>query len=144
MTPRLQRFALSTQMQPHTQRIIRTVIADSSPRVVRTICSCLQEEPAVQIVGTAADGAAALSLIETLRPDLVLLDLELPCMTGFEVASRLAAEFPATLVVVVTRADVFQSIAKLSKLGVYGIVARQDLRKQLPQLLHRILLLPRF
>jgi two-component system, NarL family, response regulator DesR len=96
----------------------------------------------VQIVGTAADGAEALSLIEALRPDLVLLDLELPPINGFDVASRLAAEFPATLVVVVTRVDVFKSIAKLSKLGVYGIVARQDLRKQLPQLLHRILRLP--
>ncbi len=129
-------------MLPHPQRI-RTVVADDSPLALRTICSCLQEEPAVKIVGTASDGAEALSMIEELRPDLVLLDLELPRMNGFEVASRLAAEFPATLVVVVTSVNVFQSIPKLSKLGVYGIVAKQDLSEQLPELLNRILRLPR-
>ncbi len=119
------------------------MIADESPRAVRTIRSCLQEEPAVQIVGTASDGGEALSMIEKLRPDLVLLDLDLPGMNGFEIAPRVAAEYPAILVIILTSADVFSAITKLSKVGVYGIVAKQDLRRQLPELLQRILRLPR-
>jgi DNA-binding NarL/FixJ family response regulator len=118
------------------------MIADDSPRTVRSICSCLQEEPAVQIVGTAPNGGEALSMIERLRPELVLLDLDLPGVNGFEIASRVAAEYPATLVIALTSVDVFSAIAKLSKVGVYGIVAKQDLRRQLPELLHRILRLP--
>lgn len=129
-------------MLPHEHQI-RTVIADDSPLAVRSICSCLQDEPAVQVVGTASDGADALSMIEKLRPDLVLLDLQMPRMNGLEVASRLAAQFPAILVVIVTGIDVSSSTAKLSELGVHGIVAKQDLSEQLPDVLHRILHIPR-
>jgi two-component system response regulator DesR len=125
------------------QQQIRTVIADDSPFAVRSICSCLQAEPAVQIVGTASDGAAALSMIQKLRPDLVLLDLQMPCMNGLEVASRLAAEFPAILVVIVTGIDVSDSAARLSELGVHGVIAKQELSEQLPEVLHRILHIPR-
>jgi chemotaxis response regulator CheB len=51
---------------------IRTLIADDSPLAVRTISRCLQKEPAVQVVGAAANGAEALKMIEELQPDLVL------------------------------------------------------------------------
>jgi DNA-binding NarL/FixJ family response regulator len=130
-------------MLPHPHRI-RALVADESPLAVHTICACLREDPAVTVVGTASNGPEAVSMIEDLRPNLVLLDLELPGMNGFEVAAQVAAKFPRMLVVVVTSTDVFKSIAKLSKLGVYGIVAKQDLREQLPQLLRRIIRLPRF
>jgi two-component system, NarL family, response regulator DesR len=126
---------------PRPQRV-RTLVADNSPLAVRTICACLEVEPAVQIVGTASNGDEALALIEKLRPDLVLLDLELPRMNGLEIASRLAAGFPAIRVIIVTSVDVFHWIAKLSEVGVYGIIAKQGLREQLPELLNRILQLP--
>lgn len=129
-------------MLPHPRQI-RTVIADDSPVAVRSICSCLQEEPAVQIVGTASDGADALSMIEKLRPDLVLLDLQMPRMNGLEVASRLAAEFPAILVVIVTGIDVSDSATRLSQLGVHAVVAKQEMSEQLGQVLHQILHIPR-
>jgi DNA-binding NarL/FixJ family response regulator len=129
-------------MLPYLQRI-RTVVADDSPLAVRAICSCLQGEPTVLIAGTASDGVEALSMIEKLRPDLVLLDLQMPRMNGLEVAARLAAEFPAILVVMVTGIDVSNLAARLSELGVHGIVDKQDLSEQLPELLHRILPVPR-
>lgn len=129
-------------MLPAVQTI-RTVVADDSPLALRAICSCLQEDPALQIAGTASDGVEALAIIEQLRPDLALLDLQMPRMSGLEVASRLAREFPAIRVVIVTGLDVPNSAAGLSELGVHGVVAKQDLSEQLPDLLRRILNFPR-
>lgn len=122
---------------------IRTVIADDSPLAVQIVCSCLQVDSSVEIVGTASDGAEALSLIEKLRPDLVLLDLQMPRMNGLEVASRLAVEFPAILVVIVTAIDVSNLSARLSAFGVHGVIAKQDLSEQLPALLHQMFHIPR-
>jgi DNA-binding NarL/FixJ family response regulator len=121
---------------------IRTLVVDDSPIAVRTICSCLQDEPAIQIVGTASDGFEALSIAERLQPDLVLLDLQMPRMNGLEAASRLATEFPAILVVIVTGLDASNVAANLSQFGVHGIIAKQHLSEQLPVLLHQILHTP--
>ena len=118
---------------------IRTVIADDSPLTVRTISRCLQIEPAVQVVGTASNGAEALKMVEELQPDLVLLDLQMPRMNGFQVASWLAAELPATRVVIVTGIDVSNLAARLSEMGVHSIIAKEDLTEQLPELVHKIL-----
>jgi DNA-binding NarL/FixJ family response regulator len=128
-------------MSASPQRI-RTLIADDSPLAVRSIRYCLQVEPAVQVVGTASNGAEALKMIEELRPDLVLLDLQMPRMNGLQVASWLTAEFPTTRVVIVTGIDVSYLAARLSEMGVHSIIAKQDLTEQLPDLVHKILNLP--
>ena len=120
-------------------RRIRTLIADDSPLAVRCINSCLQVEPAVQVVGTASNGAEALQMIEELQPDLVLLDLQMPRMNGLQLASHLATEFPAIRVVIVSGIDVSYLTARLSEMGVHSIIAKQDLPEQLPELVHQIL-----
>jgi two-component system, NarL family, response regulator DesR len=125
-------------MSASPQRI-RTVIADDSPLTVRTISRCLQVEPAVQVVGTASNGAEALKMIEELQPDLVLLDLQMPRMNGLQVASWVTAEFPTTRVVIVTGLDVSSLAARLSEMGVHSIIAKQELTEQLPELVRKIL-----
>jgi DNA-binding NarL/FixJ family response regulator len=128
-------------MSASPQRI-RTLIADDSPLAVRSIRSCLQIEPAVQVVGTASNGAEALKMIEELQPDLVLLDLQMPRMNGLQVASWMAAEFPTTRVVIVSGIDVSYLAARLSEMGVHSIIAKQDLTEQLPELVRKILNVP--
>jgi DNA-binding NarL/FixJ family response regulator len=118
---------------------IRTVIADDSPLAVRSICTCLQKEPAVQVVGTAANGAEALRMIEELQPDLVLLDLQMPRMNGLQVASHLAAEFPEIRVAIVSGIEVSYLAARLSEMGVHSIIAKQEMTEQLPDLVHNML-----
>jgi two-component system, NarL family, response regulator DesR len=125
-------------MSTSPQRI-RTLIADDSPLAVRSIGACLQVEPAVQIVGTASNGAEALKMIEELHPDLVLLDLQMPRMNGLQVASHLAQEFPAIRVVIVSGLDVAYLTERLWELGVHSIIAKQDLTEQLPDLVRKIL-----
>jgi len=68
---------------------IRVVLADDHTLVRAGIRSLLQEIEGVEVVGEAGDGATALRLVETHKPDVVLLDIGMPGMSGLEVASHL-------------------------------------------------------
>ena len=70
----------------------------------RALARALLESEGFEVVGEAGDAASALRAVKQLRPDLVLLDVQLPDLDGFEVADRLAAqENPPTVVLVSTR-----------------------------------------
>jgi len=71
------------------RKTIRVVLADDHTLVRAGIRSLLQEFDGIEVVGEAGDGAAALRIVETRRPDVVLLDIGMPGMSGLEVASRL-------------------------------------------------------
>ena len=118
---------------------LRTMVVDDSELALDTICSCLEDSPCVDVVATALDGPAALSLAEKLRPDLVLLDLQMPGMNGLDVSSRLTSEFPNMVVVIVTGLDAPKLGRKLSDRGVYGLVSKQCMNKELPEMLDQIL-----
>ena len=69
---------------------LRTLIVDDEPLAVERLQIICAGLPALAVVGTASDGAAALRLVEALHPDLVLLDMTMPELDGLGVARRLA------------------------------------------------------
>ena len=86
--------------------MIRTLIVDDEPLARETVRLRLAREPDVEIVGEAGDGPAAVDAILRLTPDLVVLDVQMPGLNGFDVLERVAGEcLPA--VVFVTAYDTF-------------------------------------
>lgn len=80
--------------------MIRTVIVDDEPLAREGLRMRLGLERDIQLVGEAGDGGAAIELIRREQPDLVLLDVQMPGMDGFEVLTRLAEEWiPAVIFV---------------------------------------------
>jgi two-component system LytT family response regulator len=71
---------------------IRALIVDDEPFARRRVAQLLAEHPEVEIIGECADGVEAVHAIETLAPDLVFLDVQMPEMDGFEVLAALDAE----------------------------------------------------
>ena len=67
------------------------LIVDDHPSF-RTSARILLEADGYEVIGEAADGASALEATRRLHPDVILLDVQLPDMDGFEVAARIAAE----------------------------------------------------
>ncbi|MBF9150851.1 LytR/AlgR family response regulator transcription factor [Novosphingobium jiangmenense] len=86
---------------------LRTLIVDDEPLAVERMQILCARIPALQVVGTASDGAAALRLIEALTPDLVLLDMTMPEVDGLGVARALAGQANRPAVVFVTAHDDF-------------------------------------
>jgi len=85
-------------------RALKTLIVDDEPIARRVLREDLELLPGVEVVGEAENGKDALLRIEKLKPDLVLLDLQMPVMSGFEVVRSLAGK-PAPVVVIVTAFD---------------------------------------
>ncbi|RGP41908.1 Chemotaxis response regulator protein-glutamate methylesterase of group 1 operon [Altererythrobacter insulae] len=86
---------------------LRTLIVDDEPLAVERIQVICAEVPAINVVGTASDGAAALRLAEKLSPELVLLDMTMPELDGLGVAKKLAKHDNPPAVIFVTAHDHF-------------------------------------
>lgn len=85
---------------------LRVLIVDDEPLARRRLEILLRDQPAVELVGAAADGLAAGRMIAEHAPDVVLLDIKMPGMTGLEVLDALRAEL-APIVIFVTAFDRF-------------------------------------
>jgi NarL family two-component system response regulator LiaR len=82
--------------------VIRVLIADDHAVVRQGLRTFLELQDAIEVVGEAADGEAAVAETERLKPDIALMDLVMPRLAGDEAIRRIAAVSPATRVVVLT------------------------------------------
>lgn len=82
--------------------MIRIVLAEDQTMLLGALAALLRLEADLDVVGTARNGKEALELCRTLRPDVVLTDIEMPLMTGLELAGALAAEALPCKVMIVT------------------------------------------
>ena len=82
--------------------IIRTVLVDDYADFIESASQFLSTVPYIQVVGCARSGIEALQAVDRLRPDLVLMDLSMPCMGGLEATRRIKALDGAPRVVIVT------------------------------------------
>ncbi len=85
------------------ERLMKTLIVDDEPIARAILREELEGFPEVSIVGEAENGGVALQMIRDLRPDMVLLDLQMPVLSGFEVVRKL--EPPLPVIVIVTAFD---------------------------------------
>lgn len=82
--------------------MIRVLIAEDQALVLGALAALLRLEPDLDVVGMARNGRDALAMCRTLAPDVVLTDIEMPLMTGLELAAALQAERLGCKVVIVT------------------------------------------
>ncbi len=104
----------------------RVLVVDDHPSFRRCARALLAAE-GFEVVGEAADGATALALADELAPELVLLDIRLPDIDGFEVASRLLARDPELAIVLVSSRDAAEYGALVDASGARGFVPKADL-----------------
>lgn len=86
-------------------RLVRVVIAEDHAVVREGTRQIVASDPRIEVVGEAGDGQVALDLVEELKPDVIILDLHLPEVTGIEVARRLQAAGSATRILVLSAYD---------------------------------------
>jgi DNA-binding NarL/FixJ family response regulator len=105
----------------------RTVLIVDDHAGYRAGARALLESDGFEVVGEAADGASAIEATHRLRPDVVLLDVQLPGPDGFAVAERLAAapDPPAVVLISSRGADAFRR--RLASSPARGFIAKADL-----------------
>ncbi len=85
------------------------------------------EAQGYRVVGEAADGAEAISAVGRLRPDVVLLDVHLPDLDGFEVARRVAKEPEPPAVVLISSRELVEFGRRVAESGVRGFISKVEL-----------------
>jgi len=111
------------------ERTIRVLIADDHPVVRRGIRALLGSLPGVEVVGEAASGADALREAQLTRPDVVVMDVQMPGMDGVEATRRLAVTLPDLPVLVLTMFEDDDTVFAAMRAGARGYLlkgAEQD------------------
>jgi DNA-binding NarL/FixJ family response regulator len=104
--------------------MIRVLVVDDHPVVRHGLVSILRWEQDLTLVGEAADGAEAVRLIIEHQPDVVLLDLRLPQLSGIEVMRRVRPQAPGTRFLVLTTYDTDEYIAPALAAGAQGYLLK--------------------
>jgi DNA-binding NarL/FixJ family response regulator len=113
------------------QPIIRLLVADDHPIVRDGLAAVLSTQPDLQVVGAAGDGEEALRLAAALRPDVLLLDLEMPELDGVGVLRRLQAGGDAIPAIVFTAFDTDERIVEAVRAGARGYLLKGAPRAEL-------------
>jgi len=118
---------------------VRALIVDDFPATLDSLCAFLSDQPGFIVVGTARDGEEALTQADTLRPDLVLMDLQMPKLNGLEVTQRIRGRWPQMAVIIVSVHDGPAWRAAGQECGALGFVSKDRVHQELAQELRRVL-----
>ena len=112
--------------------MIRVVVAEDHALVREGLCVLLDLQDDIEVVGEAADGGEALTQVARLRPDVLLLDIQMPRLDGLEVTRRLVAEGNGkTRVLILTTFDRDEYVFRALEAGASGFLLKDVPRTQL-------------
>jgi DNA-binding NarL/FixJ family response regulator len=103
---------------------VRVVLVDDEAMVRVGLRMVLTAEPDIEVVGEAADGGAAVGVVEQTAPDVVLMDVRMPEVDGIEGARRVLAQSPDVKVVVLTTFDEDEYVEAALRAGVSGFLLK--------------------
>jgi DNA-binding NarL/FixJ family response regulator len=106
------------------EKPIRVLLADDHKLVRAGFRAMLNSLGGVEVVGETGDGREALELIRTHRPDVALLDITMPSLTGIEVATRVANEFENVRIIILSMHTTEDYIARAVRAGVSGYLLK--------------------
>jgi DNA-binding NarL/FixJ family response regulator len=117
---------------------IRILIADDQELIRTGLRLVLQSHDDLDVVGEAADGAEAVRMAESLRPDVILMDIRMPRMDGIEAVSRLVAARlePAPRVLILTTFDLDEYVFGALRAGAAGFLLKDASRDRLLEAIH--------
>jgi DNA-binding NarL/FixJ family response regulator len=104
--------------------IIRLVVVDDQAIVREGLVTVLSLLPDIEVLGEAADGAAAIELVDALDPDVVLMDLRMPVLGGLEATAQILASHPGIGILILTTFADEASIVDVLRAGAKGYLTK--------------------
>lgn len=103
---------------------IRVVLADDHSVVRKGVREFLEEEPDIEVIGEASDGQQAVELATTLKPDVIVMDIKMPLLSGVDATKRIRSLAPGVRVLALTAFDDDPYIFGLLEAGASGYVLK--------------------
>jgi len=118
---------------------IRVVLADDHPVVRAGIKALVREEPGMEVVGEAADGATTLQLIRSLRPQVLVLDVSMPGMSWIELMRAVTEEFPAVKILLLTVHEDRAYVQQMLQTKGHGYLLKRSAAEELVRAIHVVM-----
>jgi two-component system chemotaxis response regulator CheB len=96
--------------------MIRTLIAEDSPTTAELLRAMLESDPEIDVIGIAVDGERAIAMTRELRPSIVVMDVQMPLVNGFEATQRIMSEVPTPIIIVSSTIDVHETAVSMRAL----------------------------
>jgi DNA-binding NarL/FixJ family response regulator len=112
-------------------RRVRILVADDHPVVRRMVRSTLQQYPHFEVCGEAQDGAAAVEEATKIKPDVVVLNVTMPVLNGFEAAREIQTQVPQPAIVILSTHADKQFVEEARKIGVRVYVSKSKIGEAL-------------
>ncbi|TMQ52317.1 MAG: response regulator transcription factor [Candidatus Eisenbacteria bacterium] len=112
------------------------VLGDDHKIVLRGLRALLEADPGFAVIGEAADGLRVLSLVERLKPDVLVLDLMMPGLGGFDITRRVAKRFSKTRVVILSMYSSEAHVVEALRSGASGYVLKDASAEELMTAIH--------
>jgi len=118
--------------------MIRVLLVDDQTLIRQGIRLLLEIEPDIQVVGQAANGRAALEQVETLHPDVVLMDVRMPEMDGVAATRALSAQHPEVKVIILTTFEDDETVFEGLKAGARGYLLKDISSDEMAQAVRKV------
>ncbi|NJK57995.1 MAG: response regulator [Pleurocapsa sp. SU_5_0] len=129
--------ANSQSIKPPTN-ILRVILVDDQKFVQHKLQQMLSSEVDLKIVGVANDGETAIALVETLEPDVVLIDIEMPKMNGIEATKIIAERFPNCKILILSSYEHQEYVQNIIVVGADGYILKTTSAKDLVTAIHSV------
>jgi DNA-binding NarL/FixJ family response regulator len=118
--------------------VIKVLLADDQTLIRQGIRLLLEIEPDIQVVGQAANGLEALQQVESIHPDVVLMDVRMPEMDGVEATRAISARFPDVKVIILTTFEDDETVFEGLKAGARGYLLKDISSEEMAQAVRRV------
>ena len=116
----------------------RIVIADDHPIIIEGLSQLFKRQSEFELVAAVSDGVKALEAVRTLKPDIMVLDVQMPKKDGLSVMREMIREGLTTKVVILTATLDDDGVMEAVELGVWGLVLKESASTQLIDALRRV------
>jgi DNA-binding NarL/FixJ family response regulator len=124
-------FVQECQSVIHNANRLRILLADDHEVVRRGVRAILKDQSAMQVVGEAVDGVEAVELATRLRPDVAILDIEMPRADGLVATRKIREIVPQTQILILTIHESDEVVRQALEAGARGLVMKSDLADRL-------------
>ena len=117
---------------------IRILLADDHGIIRQGLCSLLEKQPDMEVVGEAEDGQKALELVRQLVPDIVIMDVTMPNLNGIDATRQITKEFPKVKVLALSIHSNKRFVADMLRAGAAGYILKECLLEELIEAIRTI------